>query len=245
MDLRGKKILVTGASSGIGQATAVACAEKGAEVIIHYRGNAEGAQATLRQVEKKSRGWLVQANLVDAAQIERMFREIAERVGKIDLLVNNAGQAQPGDLFDTKMWRAEMDNIFFSTVQVTQHFLKQGDADALRKIVNMGSIFGNLESGNLDYMAYSAAKAAMHNFTVTLAKRDPKLLVNAVAPGYTWTPGWKGTTPEEKKAYAAKIHTGRFVTSEEIAHTVVYILENDSLTGQVITVDGGLTLSKT
>ena len=101
MNLKNKKIFITGASSGIGQAIAVLCAQKGASVLIGYRKNLKGAEQTLKEVEKHSKGYIFQADLTDEKQIKKMFAEISSKVGQIDILVNNAGDAQPGDFFDS------------------------------------------------------------------------------------------------------------------------------------------------
>jgi 3-oxoacyl-[acyl-carrier protein] reductase len=242
MDLKGKKILVTGASSGIGQAIAIACAQKGATVLINYRKNETGAAQTLKEVEKYSQGFLFQADLTDQMQIEKMFSEIAEQVGAVDVLVNNAGQAQSGDFFDNERWEDQFASIFFSALHVSQSFLKQATDLPVRKIINISSCYGNLAGGNPEFFSYSVAKAATTSMTVTLAKLDGKVLVNAIAPGYTWTPLWEGISPEEKKVFAAETIINRFVTADEIAQATVCLLENDAITGQVLPVDGGLSV---
>ncbi len=242
MNLENKIILVTGASSGIGKAIAVACAEKGATVLIHYYNNLAGAKETLKEVATHSNGFVFQADLTREKQIETMFKKIAREVGAIDMLVNNAGALIEGTFSDMETWRKTFDTDFFSTISVTQKFLAQKSKSTMRKIVNIGSVYGNLEGGSFDYIAYSSAKAALASMTVTLAKSDANLRVNAVAPGFTLTPMWDTTSAKEKKMCLEKTLIKRFVTPEEIAHATVMLLENDAMTGQVITVDGGLTL---
>ena len=243
MELTGRKILVTGASSGIGRAIAIMCAQKGAEVILGYRKNIEGAQETLIEIEKYSSGFIVGANLSDEIEVLRVFKEIKQQVGEVDILVNNAGEAVFGDLFDNKLWKYELDNIFFSALYTTQQFLKQNTDCELRKILNISSIYGNLNTGNPDFFAYSAAKAALSNFTVTLAKTSPNVQVNAIAPGYTLTPAWN-IPEEDKRECVSRKMINRFITPEEVAKITVSVLENDAITGQVITIDGGLNLGK-
>ena len=173
-----------------------------------------------------------------------MFKHISEKIGSVDMLVNNAGYAQPGDFFDNEQWRNQFANIFFSALNVSQQFIKHVKNDAVQKIINITSIYGNLNTGNNEFFAYSAAKAALSSLTVTLAKRDSNILVNAIAPGYVWTPAWEGISDAEKKLCKSKTMIGRFIMPEEIAHMAVAILENDAITGQVVTVDGGLSLQK-
>lgn len=244
MNLKDKTILITGASSGIGQAIAVSCAEKGANVLINYRKNLKGAEQTLKEVEKYSNGFIFRADLTDEKQIEKMFAEIYNKAGKIDILVNNAGDAQSGDFFDNEQWKDQFENIFFSALHVSQNFLKQNKKSLLRKILNITSYYGNIDGGNTEVFAYSVAKTALSSMTVNLAKVDGKVLVNAIAPGYTWTPLWKGVSETEKKICKSRTMINRYVTAEEIAHTTIAILENDAITGQIITVDGGLSLQR-
>ena len=244
MNLKDKKILITGASSGIGQAIAISCAQKGASVLISYRKNLKGAEHTLKEIEKYSKGFIFQADLTDEKQIKKMFAEIFGKVGQVDVLVNNAGDAQPGDFFDNERWKDQFENIFFSALHVSQNFLRQNSESPLRKILNITSYYGNIGGGNTEFFAYSVAKAALSSMTVALAKTDGKILVNAIAPGYTWTPPWEGTSEAEKKICESRTMLNRYVATEEIAHAVVGVLENDAITGQVITVDGGLSLQK-
>lgn len=235
-------MLVTGSSSGIGQAIAVAAAEKGATVIITCHNHKTGAEETLRAVEEVSKGYIFQVDLIKQEEIESMFGKIATDIGAIDILINNAGDARPGDFFDNEIWKYQLDNILLSAVHTSQHFLKQNSGADLRKIIMIGSYYGTAFGGSTDFIAYSAAKAALHNLTATLAKTDQGVLVNAIAPGYTWTPAWEGTPEAEKKNCENETVIKRFIRPEEIAHMTMSLLENDAITGQTIVVDGGLSL---
>jgi 3-oxoacyl-[acyl-carrier protein] reductase len=242
MDLKGKTALVTGASSGIGRAIAVALARKQAHVLVHYRSNEAGALETLEQVGKSSGGAVYRADLMDRAQVIALFREINKTTSAIDVLVNHAGDARPGDIGEQQVWDYEYRNILLSAVHVTHEFLS-APSSRPRKIINITSIYGNLYAGNPEYLQYSAFKAALANLTTTLAKSAaPRVIVNAVAPGYTETPAWAGASKETKAAYARATSIGRVVTAEEVAHAVVFVAENDALVGQVLTLDGGTSL---
>jgi 3-oxoacyl-[acyl-carrier protein] reductase len=202
MDLQGKTVLVTGASSGIGKAIAVAFAQKGAHVLVHYGKNKSGAQETLDQVKALSSGSLHQADLMQRDDIAPLFADIKKTGGTIDVLVNNAGDARAGDIGDDDVWDYEYKNIFLSAVQVSREFLAL-PSPGLRKIINVTSLYGNLPTGEPHYLQYSAFKAALANLSATLNKSSaPKVIVNAIAPGYTQTPAWAGAPPDVIEACA-------------------------------------------
>ena len=242
MDLRGKIVLVTGASSGIGKAIALAFAQKHAHVLVHYGRNKVGAQETLTGVAKVSSGRLYQADLMESGAIKLLFDEIKRTTSTVDVLINNAGEVRSGDLNEESIWEYEYKNILLSAMRTSGEFVAM-PSPHLRKIINITSIYGNLATGDPEYLQYSAFKAALANVTSTLSKSvAPQILVNAVAPGYTETPAWAGASNESKEACARATLIGRFVRPEEVAHAVVFIAENDALAGQVLTLDGGTSL---
>ena len=242
MDLQAKTVLVTGASSGIGKATAVAFAQKRAHVLVHYGRNKIGAQETLKTVQQFSSGKLYQADLMDVGAVKSLFSAIKEDTRALDVLVNNAGEARPGDISEEQVWEYEYNNILLSAMRTTQEFIAM-PSSTLRKIVNVTSIYGNLSTGDPNYLQYSAFKAALANVTATLSKSEaPNILVSAIAPGYTETPAWTGASSESKEACVRTTLIGRFVRPEEVAHAVIFIVENDAMTGQVLTLDGGTSL---
>lgn len=237
--------MVTGASSGIGKATAIAFAHKRAHVLVHYGKNKAGAEETLRYIEKVSSGRLCQADLMDSSATKSLFDEIKRTTPTVDVLINNAGESRPGDLHEDTIWEYEYKNILLSAMRTSAEFIAMPSSH-LRKIVNITSIYGNLATGNPDYLQYSAFKAALANVTATLSKSAaPQIVVNAVAPGYTETPAWAGASNESKEACARATLIGRFVRPEEVAHAVIFVAENDALAGQVLTLDGGTSLKGT
>jgi len=242
MDLQGKTVLVTGASSGIGHAVAIAFAQKRAHVLVHDGKNKSGAQTTLDEVKAISSGSLYQADLMNRDRIAALFAEIAKTNRTIGVLVNNASDARAGEIGDDDVWDYEYKNIFLSAVQVSREFLALRSTH-LRKIINVTSLYGNLRTGEPHYLQYSAFKAALANLSATLNKSSaPKVIVNAIAPGYTETPAWAGAPPDVIEACARDTSIGRFVRADEIARAAVFVAENDALVGQVLTIDAGTSL---
>lgn len=243
MTLKDKVILVTGASSGIGKAIAIACAQRGAQVLVHYRNNEQGAKDTLQEIEKHSASKICKADLTKLDDVRSLFKELKKDYPQIDAVVNNAGEATAGDFDDYEIWQSQWQNIFMNQVFVTNEFIKYSTTKDVRKIVNISSVYGDLDMGNTDFVQYSAAKAAVNSFTCNTAKKyGPTILANAIAPGYTWTPPWEGTSQEEIDACNTLTKINRFVKPKEIASMAVAILENDAITGEIIRVDGGLHL---
>ncbi len=242
MDLQGKTVLVTGASSGIGKAIAIAFAQKRAHVLVHYGKNKVGAQETLDEVKACSTGSLHQADLMHRDQIAALFAGIKKTARTIDVLVNNAGDSRPGEIGDDDVWEYEYKNILLSAVQVSRAFLAL-PSPGLRKIINITSLYGNLLTGEPQFLQYSAFKAALGSISATLNKSGaPGVIVNAIAPGYTQTPAWAGAPAEVIEACTRATSIGRYVRADEVAHAAVFIAENDALVGQVLTLDGGTSL---
>lgn len=240
MQLQGKTALVTGSSSGIGRSTAIALAQAGVTVFVHYRKNEAGAQETLKEIEKHSSGSIYTADLTKEKDIAILFESLPTQP---EILVNNAGEATPGALENWETWQHQWENIFMSQVRIAEQFLKKDNSE-LRKIVNVSSVYGILETGSPEFMQYSAAKAALNSFTLNLAKEwASSVLVNAVAPGYTWTEAWEGTPDQELETCKDLTKIKRFIQPEEIASAILFLLENDAVTGEILRVDGGLHLA--
>jgi len=240
MDLKNKKVLITGASSGIGQAIAIEFAKKGATIFINYRSNEKGAKETLERVNEYSQGEIFKANLEKKNDVKKMIQRIIKKYKNIDILVNNAANYKAGDLNDFNIWQGQFNGILMTAVYATSEFLN--NTKGKRKIINISSIYGTLEKSSLVHPHYSAMKAALSSLTTTLAKKysHKNITVNAIAPGWTWTPAWEGTPVKRQKEIFKKVSINRFIKSEEIAHTCIYLAENDAINGQIIMVDGGL-----
>lgn len=242
MKLKDKVVLVTGASKGIGGATAVAFAKEGCKVIINFRSDADSAKTVLNECNKHSKGNLVEkADVSNEGQVKEMITDIGKRFTGLDILVNNAGIFDEGDNpRNIDAFENIYKNNFLSCVLVTKYALDLMDEG---KIINMSSINGRLGYGRPEAIAYSAFKAAVESYTKNLAKElAPKILVNAIAPGRVATPMWGSPNVKEQEELG-KVHLiKRMIQPEEIAESIVFLVKNEAICGEVLTVDGGMSL---
>lgn len=239
MKLSDTYALVTGASKGIGAATAVALAKAGATVLITYRSDKVGATKILEECDKHSKGNEIMAvDVADETSVRQLFEHIAKKKQTIDILVNNAGIAFDEDTYDNlEIFNTIYETNLLGLVRVTKYAvpcMKQG------KIVNVSSLSGKLHQGTDDSVAYSALKAAVNSYTKTLAKvLAPNITVNAVAPGRTITPIWGDLSQADIERLGKGQLIGRMVEAAEVADAVLFLLKNDAVNGEVLTIDGG------
>lgn len=236
MDLKDRVVLVTGASRGIGRAIAVALAQKGARVAINYAHDEEGARKTEELCRNHgAETIMVRADVSRRDEVRAMVSRIIEKFGRIDALVNNAGilgkAIKPADITDED-WDAVMNvnlkGAFIVTQEVLKH-MKRG------KIVNIASIAG--KDGGTVGAHYAASKGGLIALTFNLARHlAPDILVNAVAPGPVDT---GLIAPEIKEKLRGLSLTGEIAKPEDIAHAVIFLLENDHVTGELVDVNGG------
>lgn len=239
MELKNKVVLVTGGSSGIGQAIVVALASEGCQVIFTYRGNENGAEETLKKTGKY--GTALKANFHKEEEVKKIFSTIKKKYGHLDILVNNVGINRPRDLFSTEVWREIFQVNLFSAVLCTEEAVKLMGGKG--RILNISSIYAEGKSCWKGLPAFGASKAAMNHFTQTLAKNlAPDILVNAIAPGYVQTPLWKNTTEEDFIESGKEQLIERMILPEEIAQIAVSVIKNDAMTGEIVAVDGGVSL---
>lgn len=243
MELAGKTALVTGASKGIGRATAIALAKEGCSVAINFATHTEAAQAVLSECNKSSnRNLLVQADVSDENQVTAMFERIENEFRRLDIIVNNAGIFDDRDSpVNVEAFERVYRNNFLSSVLVTKHALPLMKAG---KIVNVSSIHARLGHGRPGAAAYSAFKAALENYTKNLAKEvAPGILVNAIAPGRVATPMW-GNPDEAQQQELGNVHLiRRMIQPEEVADGIIFLCKNDAVCGEVLTIDGGMSLT--
>jgi 3-oxoacyl-[acyl-carrier protein] reductase len=260
MTLHGKVAIVTGSSRGIGRAVALAFATRGAKVLVNSSTDVAGGQDVMAAiVSDGGTAHYVQADVTDPHQVEGMFEEAETQLGPVDILVNNAGGfTQDASLAEnTKEHWLHMLNVnLLSTVACSMRAARMM-ADRGGSIINTssaasgGTVAWHLTKG-LDeksqegIMAYSAAKAAVENFTRALAKQlAPAVRVNAVAPGFVAASSMNWVDDEvREQSWLGHIPLRRAIDSDEIASSYVHLAESAYLTGTILTADAGLMLGE-
>lgn len=255
--LKGKNVLVTGASSGIGQAIAIRFAAEGAHVAVNYYKGEEEANATIESMRAASaeagiapgtlKDMTVQADISKEDAVAAMFEKVISTFGGLDILINNAGMQIQGDSHEIpleqfdKMIDINMRGTFICTRKAISHFLENGGG----VIVNDSSVHQLIPRPQ--YVGYTMSKAGLNAMTRTLAleyARD-NIRINSFAPGATLTPinPWKDD-PKRKADIESHIPMGRSGTSEEMAAVCAFLASDDAayITGQTLFIDGGLTL---
>jgi glucose 1-dehydrogenase len=255
--LKGKNVLITGGSSGIGQAIAVRFAEHGANVAINYLTTPDEAAMTEEQVhacvnkvqQHGVRDVLVQADVSDEEDVVRMVGEAAEGLGGLDVIVNNAGIqiSRPSEELSSahfdKVLAVNLRGSFLCAREAIKRFLENETGGS---IVNVSSVHQMIPKPN--YLGYSVSKGGMTNLTRTLALEyaGHGIRVNGIGPGATITPINRAWVDDPVKAEMVTRHIPmlRAGTADEMAGVACFLASDDAayITGQTIFVDGGLTL---
>lgn len=248
--LKGKVALITGSDSGIGQATAIEFAKEGADVVICYHSDKEGAEETLKEVEKLNRkGIVLQVDISDEQNVAQLFEQALEKFGTLDILVNNAAVNGSGihvadmstEVFD-KTIRTNLYGTFFCSRTFIRHRKQKGGKG---KIINVSSVHEEIVSaGTADYCA---SKAGVRNLARTMALElaEDGINVNNIAPGMILTPmNQEAVDDKEARQKSEKnIPMKRAGKPEEIAKVAVFLASSDSdyVTGSSYFMDGGLS----
>ena len=254
--IKGKSVLVTGATSGIGQAIAAQFAVAGANVALNYRNDIQKLDDTNELIDRmcseaegcNGKQIPVEADVSQESDIIRMCDEVVSNLGGLDILINNAGiqtaaashELETAD-FD-KVIEVNLRGAYLCARETIKHFLHRGKGGV---IINVSSVHEIIPRPQ--YVSYSISKGGMENMTKTLALEyaPQNIRVNAIAPGATATPinSWT-KDPQKRKEVESHIPMGRVGTSEEMAAITVFLASDDAayITGQTLFVDGGLTL---
>jgi 3-oxoacyl-[acyl-carrier protein] reductase len=243
--LDGKIALVTGGSRGIGRATAEALAEQGAQVVVNYaRGEAQASEVARGIVDKGGKAEVLGFDVADSQATEEAILAVAKRLGRLDILVANAGIAIDGLLLRLKP--EELDRTFAVNVSGAFACARAATRVMMRaktgRVIFMSSVIG--EMGNAGQAAYSASKAALLGLTKSLAREYASrgITYNAITPGYIDTDMTQGITGDAREAVLGSIPLGRTGTAREIATAVAYLASDEAgyVTGQILRVNGGM-----
>ena len=242
---------ITGSSTGIGAASAVALARQGCRVAVHYNRSEDEAREVMEQITASGGdAMLVGGDVSDAGEVERMAREVEDRYGRLDVLVNNAGSLierrsfseMTEDLWD-RVISVNLKSVFLCSKAVLPMMKRQGSG----RIINMTSVAAR-NGGGPGSAAYASAKGGVSTLTRAMAKDlvSDNILVNGVAPGVITTPFHdRFTPPDVRENMAAAIPMGREGTPEEVAGAVLFLASPwaNYLVGEIIEVNGGQLMS--
>ena len=242
---------VTGSSTGIGAASAVALARQGCRVAVHYNRSEDEAREVMEQITASGGdAMLVGGDVSDAGEVERMAREVEDHYGRLDVLVNNAGSLierrsfseMTEDLWD-RVISVNLKSVFLCSKAVLPMMKRQGSG----RIINMTSVAAR-NGGGPGSAAYASAKGGVSTLTRAMAKDlvSDNILVNGVAPGVITTPFHdRFTPPDVRENMAAAIPMGREGTPEEVAGAVLFLASPwaNYLVGEIIEVNGGQLMS--
>lgn len=244
--LKNRVALVTGASQGIGRATALALAQSGARVVAAAR-NAEKLAGVVSEISAAGgEGLAVAMDVADAEQIKSGFRQAIEKFGKLDILVNNAAITRDG--LAVRMKADDWDAVLRTNLTGAHLCAQQAMSVMMRarygRIINVTSVVA--ETGNPGQVNYVAAKAGLIGLTRALALEiaSRNITVNAVAPGFVVSPMTDPLSQMVKDALLARVPLGRMGTDAEIAAAVVFLASEEAgyITGAVLDVNGGLRM---
>ena len=241
--MKNKNLLITGAATRVGRAIALHFAEKGWNIALHYFRSSSKAKKLKKIIEQN---WvkvvLIKADLKNPKQTEKIMSLARKKLGTIDCLINNAALFEKDDIlnFTTKSWNDHLNiNLLAPTILIKQ-FAKQASKKTVSNIINI--IDQRIFNLTPYFMSYTVSKSGLETLTKTMAMRlGPNIKVNAIAPGPTIKS--KRQTDKHFKNQVGSTLLKKSVRSEDICDTVEFLINNNSVTGQIIAVDSGQNLS--
>jgi NAD(P)-dependent dehydrogenase (short-subunit alcohol dehydrogenase family) len=246
--LAGKVSVVTGANRGIGRALVTALAEAGSDVVLLVRDPARAADAVTELEALGVRAVAVAADVTSPEQVNAAVDEVTRTMGRIDVLVNNAGACihRPALEVTAEEWRSVMDVNVNGVWNCAQAFGRQMAAQGSGVIINIGSMSGNIVNRPQWQPGYNASKAAVHHLTRSLAAEWAPLgiRVNALAPGYIATEMTPVDEPAFQRYWIEDAPMQRFGVPEELGPSVVFLASAASafMTGEILVMDGGYSV---
>ena len=248
MKLEGKVAIVTGGSGGIGEAICQRLAQEGAKIVVNYRSHADEAQKTKEKVEQAgSEGYIVQADLSKAEQLNNLVQQGINHFGKVDILVNNAGLEKRAEFWNVSeedydlVMNVNLKAVFFATQAVVKHFRKTNNPG---RIINISSVHEELPFPH--FTSYCASKGGLKMITRNLAVElgSMGITINNVAPGAIATPINHDllNNPEQLKKVTQNIPLGRLGEPKDVSGIVAFLASDEAkyITGSTFYVDGGL-----
>ncbi len=245
MQYKGKTVLITGASRGIGKAIALAFGREGANVIVNYRKNQAEADGVVKQIESDGgHAIAIAADVSDFDACEGLVGEAEKAFGAIDILINNSGITR--DQLFIRMKPEEFNDVIDVNLRGAFNMIKHVARGMLKRrdgrIITMASVVGLI--GNAGQANYAASKAGVIGMTKSLAKEFGKknVTVNAIAPGFIETDMTADLPESIRETYMSQIPLGRLGTAEDVAHAVLFLAHPNAgyISGQVIGVNGGM-----
>ncbi len=246
MNLQDKICLVTGGTRGIGAATAVALAQQGADVALVGRNlDAEAEETSARVAETGRRCVLIPGDMGNPGDAARCVEETVSALGGLDVLIHSAGGPAPGGILEVQpeVWHSAFDihvhSVFYLTRAAVPYIKERGEG----AIILISSAAGL--RGCLGASAYGVVKGALIHFTRVLARElaESRIRVNCVAPGIIRTRFHDAMTPEQQQHNLAnRIPLHREGTSEDVADAILMLVRNEFITGETVTIDGGMTM---
>ena len=243
-----KVVLVTGGARGIGRSIVLSMSKNNYDIIINYNQSTVAANDLAKEVKNisDSKIKVVQADVSNESQVQKMFLEISQEFSGVDVLINNAGITKDALSMRMKIedWDSVIDTNLRGSFLCSQAAIKSMMSNRWGRIINISSVIGI--HGNLGQSNYSASKSGLIGLTKSMSKElaSRNITVNAIAPGFIKTEMVENISEKIQEGILSRISMNRFGESEDVAYLVEFLASEKAnyITGQVITVDGGLAL---